>query len=67
MTEVKYNSGGGTPAERLAKRLLNSGAGAKPDLSVKQGEGPTRTHTNVHHSGHVHGTKLNPGEGKGER
>ena len=65
MTEVKLS---GKPlAQRIADRMKNSGADANPDLSVKTGEGPTRTHTNIHHSGHVHGTKLNPGEGKGER
>jgi hypothetical protein len=65
MTEVKLT---GKPlAERLSDRLKNSGAGANPDLSTKHGDGPTRVHTNIHHSASVGGTKLNPGEAKGGR
>jgi hypothetical protein len=65
MVEVKLS---GKPlAQRITDRLANSGAGAKPDLSVQQGNSPQRTHTNIHHSGHVQGTKLNPGEAKGGR
>jgi hypothetical protein len=67
MTEVKYNQGAGTPAERIAKRLANSGAGAKSDISTKQGDGPTRVHHNIHHSGSVGGTKVDDGEPKGGR
>jgi hypothetical protein len=66
MTEVKLSTNK-TMAQRIADRTANSGAKLNPDVSVKTGEGPTRVHTNIHHSGHVHGTKLNPGEGKGER
>jgi hypothetical protein len=36
--------------ERIANRLKNSGEGATPDVSVQKGEGPLRTHTNIHHS-----------------
>jgi hypothetical protein len=65
MTEVKLT---GKPlAQRIADRLQNSGAGAKPDLTTKQGDGPTRVHHNLHHSGSAGGTKLNPGEDKGGR
>jgi hypothetical protein len=65
MTEVKLN--GPSMAQRIADRTANSGAGAKPDVSVKTGEGPQRCHTNIHHSGSVGGTKLDPGESKGGR
>jgi hypothetical protein len=65
MTEVKLT---GKPlAERLNDRLKNGGSGANPDLTTKHGEGPTRVHHNLHHSGSVGGTKLNPGEAKGGR
>jgi hypothetical protein len=66
MTEVKLSTNK-TMAQRIADRTANSGAGAKPDVSVKTGEGPQRCHTNIHYSASVGGTKLNPGEGKGER
>lgn len=52
--EVRYKShpSGNTPEARIANRLRNSGAGAKPDHIVTHGKGPTRTHTNIHHAGH---------------
>jgi hypothetical protein len=37
-------------AERIARRLDNSGAGANPDQTASHGSGPTRTHTNLHQS-----------------
>jgi hypothetical protein len=43
--------------DRVSDRLKNSGAGAKPDVSVQKGEGPTRTHTNLHFSSSQGGTK----------
>jgi hypothetical protein len=39
-------------AERVSKRLQNSGAGSMPNVTVQKGDGPTRTHTNIHHAGH---------------
>lgn len=59
MAEVKYK-GPGTEAERINARLRDSGAGAGKvgHTVVKQGEGPNRTITHVHHNaGHqpVHG------------
>jgi hypothetical protein len=50
MTEVKYTNRF-TPEERIARRLQNSGAGAKPDCVVQTGESPTRTFHNIHLSG----------------
>jgi hypothetical protein len=41
----------------VTARLRNSGAGAMPNVTVQKGEGPTRTHTNIHHAGHP----INPG------
>jgi hypothetical protein len=46
--EVKYH--GPSPQERIANRLKNSGEGANPDYTVKQGDSPNRTISNVHHS-----------------
>jgi hypothetical protein len=36
--------------QRITDRLKSSGEGAKPDLMVKKGDGPTRTITHLHHS-----------------
>jgi hypothetical protein len=64
--DVKYDRthhAGATAEARIANRLKNSGdMGA--DHSVVHGTGPTRTHTNIHRSGHQaqHGP-----EAKGER
>jgi hypothetical protein len=38
--------------KRVADRLRNSGEGSNPNVHTKHGEGPLRTHTNIHHSGH---------------
>ena len=35
-------------AERISKRLRNSGEGANPDVTVTKGSSPTRTHHNIH-------------------
>jgi hypothetical protein len=72
MTEhVKYTTPG-TPAERINKRLANSGAGAKPDVTVTKGDGPTRTHNNLHYCAGQRGPLGNEGgplgsPGKGGR
>jgi hypothetical protein len=53
--EVRYNTrhhAGASPEARIANRLRNSGADAKPNVTVQKGEGPTRTHTNIHNAGH---------------
>jgi hypothetical protein len=48
MVETKLT--GPSMEERIANKLKNSGEGANPDVSVQKGEGPLRTHTNIHHS-----------------
>jgi hypothetical protein len=62
MAEVKLT--GKSMEQRVADRLKNSGDTANADVSVVHGTGPTRTHTNIHHSGTAkrHGAG-NPGEG----
>jgi hypothetical protein len=53
MGETKYNTShhaGATPEARIANRLRNSGDTQHAEYSVVHGTGPTRTHTNVHHS-----------------
>jgi hypothetical protein len=61
-TEIKLS--GPSMAERIQKRLLNSGAGAKPDITNKTGDGPTRVHHNIHNSASNCGSGKNSG---GER
>jgi hypothetical protein len=53
-------------AERIAKRLRNSGEGSMPNVHAKHGEGPLRTHTNIHHSGHYvqPNTQAKPTDGE---
>jgi hypothetical protein len=61
MAEVRYNSDkGATEAERISRRLRNSG-GHHADSVVQKGEGPTRTITNTHHSGGQHSSHT-PGQ-----
>jgi len=66
MGETKYNTShhaGATPEARIAIRFKNTGDTANAEHSVVHGTGPTRTHTNIHHSRvHEHG-KPNAGEG----
>jgi hypothetical protein len=55
MVEVKYDKShpaGGTPEARIANRLKNSGS-PEADVDAVHGTGPTRTHTNIHSTGHV--------------
>jgi hypothetical protein len=62
MVEVKLN---GPPMEkRIADRLKNSGAGANPDVSVKQGENPQRTFHNIHYSPNLDRNGGSKGESK---
>jgi hypothetical protein len=42
----------GSMAERIAKRLRSSGD-PRADYHKQMGDGPTRTHTHGHYSGHV--------------
>jgi hypothetical protein len=39
-------------ARRIRARYENSGSGAKPNQTVKVGDGERRTFHNTHHSGH---------------
>jgi len=52
ITSLVVDHSGDTPEARITNRLRNSGADAKPDVTVQKGEGPTLTHTNIHHAGH---------------
>jgi len=38
--------------QKIADRLRNSGEGSNPNVHSVHGEGPTRVHHNIHHSGH---------------
>jgi hypothetical protein len=38
-------------AQKIAERLRNSGGDA--DVHAKHGDGPTRTHTNIHRKGNA--------------
>jgi hypothetical protein len=44
--------------QRLDDRLQNSGSGAKPDLTVKHGEGARRTYHNLHFSASNEGSST---------
>ena len=48
MVETKLT--GPSMAERITARLRNSGEGARPSVTVTKGEGPLRTHHNLHFS-----------------
>jgi hypothetical protein len=53
--ETRYDSNhhaGSGPEERIASRLKNSGAGAQPNVTTKQGEGAQRVYHNIHGAGH---------------
>jgi hypothetical protein len=50
MTEIKTSRDHpASMAERVNKRLRNSGEGANPDVTVTRGSSPNRTITNIHH------------------
>jgi hypothetical protein len=51
---VKYNTDKGTPEQRVADRLKNSG-GDHADHVIQKGSGPTRSFTNIHERGHQTG------------
>jgi hypothetical protein len=65
MTEVKHS--GKSMEQRIADRLRSS-CDPGADIHSKQGEGPTRVHTAIHHGGTArqHGIG-NPGEGDIDR
>jgi len=72
MTEIKYSSEGGTPAERIAKRLQNSGVSrgkneATPTYTVQTGDSARRTFHNVHETGNVHGARVQNKGGSNDR
>lgn len=50
MTETKLT--GPSMEQRIANRLKNSGS-PEADVHAVHGTGPTRTHTNIHSTGHV--------------
>jgi len=52
----KYNgdcAGGANPAERIRRRLDDSGGGNPGSTTVKTGDGPQRVFHHIHHSGNV--------------
>jgi hypothetical protein len=49
---VEVRHSGKSMEQRIADRLKNSGD-PRADHHAVQGTGPTRTHTNIHHAGHV--------------
>jgi len=61
MVETKLS--GKSMEQRIADRLKSS-CDPGADVHSKQGEGPTRVHTSIHHGGTArkHGS-VNPGEG----
>ena len=66
MTEVKTRSDQpASMAERVSRRLRNSGEGAGPDITIKTGDSPQRVFHNIHHSGSAdqHGP---PHKGEGD-
>jgi hypothetical protein len=63
---VEHKLSGPSMAQRVADRLKNSGAGAKPDVTVQTGNSARRTFHNIHNSGHpvAPGTAAKPTAGK---
>jgi hypothetical protein len=55
---------GPSMVERIANRLKNSGQGmgTNPDQTASHGTGPTRTHTNLHHSAAQTGAPMSKAE-----
>ena len=60
MVEIKHS--GKSMDQRVADRLKNSGDTAHADHSVVHGTGPTRTHTQIHHSRVTSYGEDHPGE-----
>jgi hypothetical protein len=63
MADVKYTTRY-SPEQRIARRLMNSGEGACPDVVVKRGEGPTRAFHNIHESGSAKQLRRDDDEGR---
>jgi hypothetical protein len=63
MPEVKYRDGK-SEAQRIADRLKPSNDIAHAGTVTRHGDGPTRTITTVHHSGHQHGLYRAQDEGE---
>jgi hypothetical protein len=63
MPNDKIKLTGPSMEQRVADRLRNSGFGANPNQTTVHGTGPTRTHTNIFHGGHVrdHGSEDKEG------
>jgi hypothetical protein len=65
MPDIKLT---GKPMEqRISDRLKSSGEGAKPDLMVKKGDGPTRTITHLHHGSSQGGAKRSNRQDDGSK
>jgi len=67
MADIKLTSDEGSMADRVNKRLRNSGAGAKPDVTVQTGYSPQRVFTNIHHGGPQQGSRIPNANGKPQR
>jgi hypothetical protein len=65
---VEVRHSGKSMDQRIADRLKNSGDPRADHHSV-HGTGPTRTHTNIHHAGHVYdkSTAIQPNSGTTQR
>jgi hypothetical protein len=61
MVEVKHS--GKSMEQRIADRLKPSGDIAHADVHAVHGTGPTRAHTEVHHSRNQQYGEGHPGEG----
>jgi hypothetical protein len=66
VVEVKHS--GKSMEQRVSDRLKNSGD-PRADHHAVHGTGPTRTHTNIHHAGHVYDktTAIQPNDGMTQR
>jgi len=62
-SHVKYDPRKGTPAERIADRLKNSGDAAHADHVGQKGNSPERAFTNIHHSRNQQYGEGHSGEG----
>jgi hypothetical protein len=62
MTEVKYRTDKGTPEQRIADRLKNSGDAKHADNVVQKGNSPERAFTNVHNTRNKTWGDVHPGD-----
>jgi hypothetical protein len=64
MVEIKtHRDHPASMAERITKRLNNSGDAKNSDVVVQKGSGPTRTYSNIDHSRNEQYGEGHPGEG----